>query len=78
MYMEEGEKYISTPICAFVPVFPDFEQLKQEVKIILEQMKDKTYNEKLCEISSYINDFYGKPEENNLKVWLNDSFHLKQ
>jgi hypothetical protein len=77
MYMEEGEKYVSTPICAFVPVFPNLEQLKQEVKIILDQMKDKTYNEKLCEISSYISDFYGKPEENNLKEWLKDNLNLK-
>jgi len=77
MYMEEGEKYVSTPICTFTPVFPDFDQLKQEVKIIIDQMKDKTYNEKLCEISTYINEFYGKPEENNLKNWLKDNLGIK-
>ncbi len=77
MYMEEGEKYVSTPICVFTPVFPDLDQLKEEVKIIIDQMKNKTYNEKLCETSSYINEFYGKPEENNLKDWLKDNFNLK-
>jgi len=78
MYMEEGEKYVSTPICAFTPVFPDFDQMKQEIKIIIDQMKDKTYIQKLNEISSYINDFYGKPEETNLKSWLNENFGLKE
>jgi hypothetical protein len=78
MYMEEGEKYVSTPICAFIPVFPDLNQLKLEVKIIIDEMSNKTYNEKLSEITSYINDFYGKPEENNLKEWLKVNLNLKQ
>jgi hypothetical protein len=78
MYMEEGEKYVSTPICAFIPIFPDLNQLKLEVKIMIDQMNNKSYNEKICEISSYINDFYGKPEENNLKEWLRANLDLKQ
>ena len=41
-------------------------------------MKGKTYNEKLCEISAYINEFYGKPEENNLSNWLNENFDFIQ
>ncbi len=77
MYMEEGLNYVSTPICVFTPVFPDFEQLKQEVQIIMDQMKNKSYNEKLLEITSFINDFYGKPDQDNLKEWLrfNMSFY---
>ncbi|MBI5538836.1 MAG: hypothetical protein HY951_02180 [Bacteroidia bacterium] len=78
MYMEEGEKYVSTPICIFTPIFPDFEILKTEVKIILEQMKDKPYKDKVNEVSAYINDFYGKPEENNLKNWLKENFNITQ
>lgn len=78
MYMEEGEKYISTPICMFTPVFPDLEQLKAEIKIILEQMKDRSYFEKLNEITSHINEFYGNPESNNLKSWLKENFSLSQ
>lgn len=78
MYMEEGEKYVSTPICVFTPIFPDFEQLKQEVKIIIEQMKGKPYKEIINEISAYINDFYGKPEENNLMIWIKENFNISQ
>ncbi len=78
MYMEEGEKYISTPICIFKPIFPDLAQLKNEIKIILEQLKDKSYNDKIAEITSYINEFYGNPESNNLKSWLKENFGLSQ
>jgi len=78
MYMEEGEKYVSTPICAFTPVFPDLVQLKQEVKVILDQMAGKTYKEKINEISAYITDFYGKPDENNLKYWIKENFNISQ
>jgi len=78
MYMEEGEKYVSTPICIFTPVFPDLGQLKSEIKIIIEQMKDKSYSEQLNEITNYINEFYGNPEANNLKSWLKENFGLSQ
>ena len=41
-------------------------------------MKDKSYNDKIAEITSYINDFYGNPESNNLKIWLKENFSLSQ
>jgi hypothetical protein len=78
MYMEEGLNYVSTPVCAFTPVFPDFEQLKKEVLLISQQMKNKSYTEKFNEISSFINDFYGKPDEDNLKEWLKENALLKE
>lgn len=78
MYMEEGEKYVSTPICVFTPVFPDKTALKNEIKIILEQYKDKNYNEKFNEVNAFINEFYGNPEENGLKLWLKENFGISQ
>ncbi len=78
MYMEEGEKYISTPVCSFIPVFPDMDKLKEEVQIIIEQLQNKTYTEKLVEISSFINDFYGNPDEKNLKNWLKENFGFSE
>jgi hypothetical protein len=70
MYMEEGLNYVSTPICAFTPVFPEYVQLRKEVKLIADQMSGKTYKEKFIEISSFVNDFYGKHDLENLKDWL--------
>jgi hypothetical protein len=78
IYLETGEIYVSTPVCSFTPVFPDFKILSQEIKIIIDQMEKKTYNEKVHEISALVLEFYGKVDENNLKKWLNENFGLKQ
>jgi len=78
VYLEEGAANVSTPVCFFTPVFPDFKILTQEIKIIIDQMDMKTYNEKINEISAFIREFYGKVDENNLKKWLNENFGLKQ
>lgn len=75
-YMEEGEKYVSTPICSFIPVFPDFDALRLEVSIIVDKMKGKPYKDVFTEISAYINDFYGKPDADNLNYWLKQNFDL--
>jgi hypothetical protein len=78
IYLQEGEKYVSTPVCSFTPVFPDFDILTQEIKIMIDQMDMKTYNEKLNEISAFIREFYGKIDENSVKTWLNKNFGLKK
>jgi hypothetical protein len=78
MYLQEGKTYVSTPVCSFTPVFPDFNILTQEIKIIIDQMEMKTYNEKLNEVSAFIREFYGKVDENSVKTWLNKNFGLKE
>jgi hypothetical protein len=78
MYMEEGLNFISTPICTFTPVFPDFVQLRKEVLIIADQMKGRSYKDKFIEISSFINDFYGKHDLENLRDWLGIYCGIKQ
>jgi hypothetical protein len=64
-------------ISEFDLIFPDSGQLKNEVQIIINGMKDKTTKEKIGEITSYINEFYGKPEQENLSKWLYLQFGLK-
>jgi len=78
IYLKEGETFVSVPVCSFTPVFPDSKTFSQEIKIMIEQMKIKTYNEKFDEISAFINEFYGKVDENNLKMWLDENFGLKK
>ncbi len=60
----------------FSPVFPKPEELKEEVSIILESMKEKSRQEKINEVFSFINDFYGKPDKENLEKWLSKEFGL--
>jgi len=60
----------------FSPVFPKSEELKEEVAIILESMSDKSREQKINEVFSFINDFYGKPDKKNLEIWLHQEFGL--
>jgi hypothetical protein len=78
MYIEEGVTYVSTQICSFTPVFPDLKILTQEIKIIIDQMEMKTYDETLNEISAFIREFYGKVDDDNLKKWLDKNLDLQQ
>ena len=78
MYLEQGETYNSMLISSFTPVFPDNKTLTQEVKIILDQMEMNPYKEKLYEVSSFFQEFYGKIDETSLKIWLKENFSLRQ
>jgi hypothetical protein len=77
VYLEEGEENGSEIIGSFKPIFPNIPQLKQEVKVIIDQMEMSPYEEKVKEISSFIKDFYGKVDEGDLKKWLDENFSLK-
>ncbi|HUV00681.1 MAG TPA: hypothetical protein VMW32_06955 [Bacteroidales bacterium] len=77
VYLEEGEEYGSEIICSFKPVFPDIQQLKKEINVIIDQMEMNHYEEKVDEISTFIKEFYGRIDESNLKRWLGDNLNLK-
>ncbi len=68
----------SSKISTFTPVFPDTEELKLEVEIILEEFEDKDDPTKIKEITAYLNEFYGKPQEDNLNEWLDAEFQIKE
>jgi len=71
-------KDILIMINTFNLLFPDMAQLKKEVKIIVDEMKGKTFKEKFNETNSYINDLYGKVYQVCLLDWLRNSMGLKQ
>lgn len=64
-------------VSEFDLIFPDMNQLTKEIQIILGEMKDKSLKEKVEELDSYINEFYGKVYRENLVSWLQDNFRLK-
>jgi len=66
----------NTTISSFNPVFPDVEMLKEEVQMILDSFADEKKSQKINEVTSYINDFYGKPDKENLEFWLKSQFKL--
>lgn len=75
LFYMKGTEYVLINI--FDLIFPDTEQLKKEVQIILDELKDKPFKEKFTEVSSYINELYGKVYQINLLSWLEDNLGLK-
>lgn len=64
-------------ISEFDLIFPNMKQLTKETDIILSEIKDKPAKTKLAEIDSYINEYYGKVQRENLAEWLESSFGVK-
>ncbi len=72
----DANKNISTTISSFNPVFPNVKELKEEVQMILDSFANEKKSQKINEVTSYINDFYGKPDKENLEYWLKSQFKL--
>jgi hypothetical protein len=64
-------------ISEFDLIFPDMKQLKKETEIILSEITGKQSKEKIKEIDSFINEFYGKVDQEMLDEWLGVNFGLK-
>ena len=75
LYYKQEDK--GTKISTFIPVFADVEVLKEEVEIMLSSFEDKTNEEKIQEITSYLVEFYGTPYKSNLNAWLKAEFGLE-
>lgn len=67
----------SKKINNFTPVFPDLSDLKDEIAIILSEFEGKDDETKIKEVTSYLNEFYGSPQKENLGIWLKQEFDLK-
>jgi hypothetical protein len=75
LYYRKGSE--SVFINDFDLIFPDMKQLKTETEIILSEIKGKPAKEKIGEINSFINEFYGKVQRENLTGWLESNFGIK-
>jgi hypothetical protein len=78
IYLIEGTPYVSKQVCSFNPVFPDSKTISQEIGIIIDKLNNSSYNEKLAEISSFFEDFYGKVDYNSLRNWLDKYLGLRK
>jgi hypothetical protein len=67
----------SYKINTFTPVFPDLGELKLEIKMMLDELREeKTDEDKISEITSYLNEFYGEPQKESLYKWLEKEFNI--
>lgn len=74
-YRDEADKK-SIKISSFTPIFPDTEELKEEVKIIVDEYAGESNDKVVQEITAYVNEFYGKPNKENLNSWLKKNYDL--
>lgn len=65
-------------ITEFNVITPNNDQIVKEVKIILDQSKNKIYKDVLEDVISYFTEFYGKTDSKNVKNWLKDNFNFQQ
>ncbi|MFK8037171.1 MAG: hypothetical protein AB8B74_02690 [Crocinitomicaceae bacterium] len=68
---KEGQK-----LAEFSPVFPDLENLKSEILILLTESDKQEKSAQIKEVTAYLNEFYGKPQKDNLTKWLESEFEL--
>lgn len=72
LYYKGAEK--TYKISKFTPVFPDLQELKEELKMLGENTPSKNVDQRLVEAQGFIQDFYGKTDRENLKRWLTKEF----
>ena len=73
-YSADGSQFISS----FDLVFPDMEMLKSEARIILHEISGQEYSRKVNELSGYMFEFYGKPDKEDVMLFLEKDFGLKK
>lgn len=74
LYYRNGSK--SQYINQFAPQFVKGDDLKMEVQIIIEELKDKEKKEKTDEVTSYLIENYAKPGRDNLNWYLENNFKM--
>ncbi|MCK4746462.1 MAG: hypothetical protein KAT15_05480, partial [Bacteroidales bacterium] len=71
-YSPEGSRYISS----FELVFPEIDVLKPEAGIILEEFAGREYSRLVNELSGYLYEFYGKPDKEDVILFLEKDFSI--
>jgi hypothetical protein len=72
LFYMEGNK--STLINEFDLLFPEGPGLKKEIDVFWDPSNTKTYSVKVDDVVSYINEFYGKTDRDNVMEWLSRNF----
>jgi hypothetical protein len=76
LYYRNSKENKSYNISTFNLVFPDNDELKKEVNIILDEIKTKPNTNKVDEVMSYLTEFYGKPSKDNVKGWMKKYYKI--
>ncbi len=74
LYYKVEKDNKTTKISDFVLIAPDNENLKSEIKVLLENLNTKETDVITEEVASFLYEFYGKPQTENVKYWLQNHF----
>ncbi len=76
MYYSKVNDNITTSSISdsFYPVFPDLQELKKEVELLLTTLPKDYDKTKFDFVNGYIQDAYGKTNSENIKVWFDKNF----
>lgn len=70
LYYRDASEKKNTFISKFEPIFPNSDELSLELDVIMQEFSGESDDKKFDEVKSYLNEFYGKPQDENLKAWL--------
>lgn len=78
LYYYNTEAASSDFISSFLPVFIDDNQLKEEVKVMVDIMKEAgVSDEKIYkETRFFVAEFYGHPDKDDFDDWMKDNFGI--
>ena len=70
LYYRDNVNKTSVKISNFNLVVPKNSELIDELKVITEELEGKEADNIRNEVTAYLNEFYGKPQKENLADWL--------
>lgn len=76
IYYRDNAAKKSVKISEFNMIVPNNEELKDELNVITGELSDKKSDKVKNEITAYLNEFYGKPQKENLKDWLSKNMKM--
>jgi hypothetical protein len=76
LYYKDEQSKKTLLINDFVLVAPNEKVLIDEVKIIIDELGNKSKDQKKSEIIAYLFEFYGKPQQENVTNWLKNNVNL--
>ncbi|HYG50531.1 MAG TPA: hypothetical protein VD905_06490 [Flavobacteriales bacterium] len=77
LFFRDNVKKTAKTISTFNLIFPNENELREEIKIIINELKTKNASQKTDEVLSYLNEFYGKADRDNVQPWLQKNFAIK-
>ncbi|HLV43292.1 MAG TPA: hypothetical protein VKY37_13505 [Brumimicrobium sp.] len=70
LYYRDVNEKENKSLASFYAVFPNQELLRKEIKVIMDEYHSASPEMQYDQVKGYLNEFYGKPFDPNLKAWL--------